>query len=88
MKTLLKYYYNMCSFSIGTIAIGVEISITLNIFTILLLTFYNNFNNQFAVLNLADTLGGLAQKVLVGSVLVGLVSDIVHKLEDALKQNN
>lgn len=87
MKTLLKYYYNMCNFSIGTIAIGIEISITLNIFTILLLSFYNYFDNQIAVLNLADTLGGLAQKVLVGSVLVGLVSDIVHKLEKALKQN-
>lgn len=88
MKSLIKYYYNMCNFSIGTIAIGTEISIVLNIFTILLLSFYTNFENQFAVLNLADTLGAVAQKVLVGSVLIGLVADIVHKIEKSIKQKD
>ena len=77
MKNLLHRYHELNAFSSWLLFFGIFFCIALNVATIYLLLTGNDIRSQY----LADTTGFLAQRIIVGSVIIAVLWDLTagHK---------
>lgn len=82
MRSCFHQYYNeLGDFSIGSLALGIELSFLLNLSAVILFSITGSCNNPNDVHILANSLAASGLKILLLSFLISFVTDIVVKAE-------